>query len=83
MKRFEIGFLAGLVTMYFCDPQHGEGRRQRFAEWWSRNREDVQATVHDVMATSRQAAQASHELRRHVVQTTTVAGRRVREKLHG
>lgn len=83
MKRFAVGFLAGVVTMYFCDPVQGEERRRRFADWWSRSRDDVQATVGDMVSTSRQAAQASQELSRHVAQTTIVAGRRVREKLHG
>jgi DNA-binding transcriptional LysR family regulator len=82
MKRFAIGFLTGLVTMYFCDPEHGELRRRRFSEWWSRNRDDVQATVHDVVETSRQAAEAGQGLSRQVVHTTVIAGRRVREKLN-
>lgn len=81
MKRFALGVLAGMAIMYFCDPENGEERRQRVARWWERNRDDVQATFWDVVATSRQAATASQRLGQGVVQQTSATTAKVRDTL--
>jgi hypothetical protein len=81
MKRFALGVLAGMAIMYFWDPENGEERRQRVARWWDRNREDVEATFQDVVATSRQAATAGQRLGQGVVQQTSVATTKVRDTL--
>jgi hypothetical protein len=81
MNRFTFGFLAGLMTMYFCDPQQGAVRRQRWADWWSRNEEPLRATARDVASTGRQGAEMSQQLGRQVARTTCAATGRVRARL--
>jgi hypothetical protein len=81
MKRFTFGFLAGLLTMYFCDPQQGAVRRQRWADWWSRNEGTLRATAKDIVSTGRQAAEASQQLGRQVARTTGATASRVRARL--
>jgi hypothetical protein len=81
MNRFTFGFLAGLLTMYFCDPQHGAIRRARWADWWSRNEGTLRATAKDIVSTGRQVAEASEQLGRQVARMTSAAGSRVRARL--
>lgn len=81
MTKFKVGFLAGVITMYFCDPQSGAERRRRWAGWWERNRDDLESAAHDAASTGRQMARAGQELSQQVARTAAVAGARVRERL--
>jgi hypothetical protein len=77
MTRLKIGFLAGVITMYFFDPGSGAERRRRWADWWGRNRGDVEAAARNAASIARQMADACQE----VARTAAGAGARVRERL--
>jgi hypothetical protein len=81
MKKLAMAFVAGMVTMYFLDPEQGPVRRRRWAEWWDHSRPVLQQTGQDVATTARQIGVAGRGLGDRVARTADCASSRLRARL--
>lgn len=81
MSKLALAFIAGMATMYFLDPQQGQARRNRWAEWWLHSRPVLFQTGQDLYTTGRQMVAAGRCIGDRVGQGTSYATSRVRAGL--
>jgi hypothetical protein len=78
MSRLALAFIAGMATMYFLDPEQGQSRRRRWAEWWQHSRPVLFQTGQDLYVTGRQMVAAGRYVGDRVSKGTSYATSRVR-----
>jgi gas vesicle protein len=54
--RLLLGAAIGGALVYFLDPDHGPGRRDRVRSWWEQNREPVMNTAASAASTAQARA---------------------------
>jgi hypothetical protein len=74
-SKLLLGAVVGGALVYFLDPEHGPGRRDRALAWWEQNREPV---IHRASSAASTAQTRASEVGDLVNEKVTEIGSKVR-----